>query len=759
MIQRAASPEPTPRRMRLLVHGAVQGVGFRPYVFELAERFGLGGFVANDPHGVLIEVEGPRTAEFVGAFGKDAPPLARIERVHTEETLRREERQFRILPSTSGPITTRIVPDAVACERCLDELFDPASRFHLYPFVNCTHCGPRYTISRRLPYDRPTTAMAPFSMCVECSRDYADPRNRRFHAEAVACSRCGPRLSHSIGEVVDALRSGKIVALKGLGGFQLLCDARNDEAVRRLRQRKGRDAKPFAVMVASPASLDTVAIANPAEVALLTSVEAPIVLLESRGALAPSIAPRLSRLGVMLPCTPLHHLIFHAAAGAPAGNAWRDHAVALVIVATSANPGGEPLIVDNEDARERLGEIAELVVTHDRAIVIRADDSLVQIVDGAPALIRRARGFVPRPILLQREVVPGLALGGHLKTTITVTRGCEAFVSQHIGDLDDVESIRFLKETVAHLLATLDVRPEFVACDRHPDFATTHFAEQLTDAYGGCDIIDVQHHHAHIGAVAAENGIDEPVLGLALDGYGFGEHGANWGGELLVCEGANFRRIGHLAPIWLPGGDIAAREPWRMAAGVLHDIGRGHEVAGRFPEQIHARKLSMLLDRGDALKTTSAGRLFDAAAGLLGTCQTQAYEGQAAMELEALVRTPRVDRGGWLIDGGVISFEPLLRRLAAMRLDPVEGAELLHGTLAAGLVDLVARMSAALGIKRVALGGGCFLNRTLTEAMLAGLRASGMVPLIARQIPPNDGGLSLGQAWVASQIFSSRPHG
>ncbi len=739
------------QRLRVRVRGTVQGVGFRPYVYGLAQRFELGGFVSNDAEGVLIEIEGARVPEFVRVLRREAPLLARIDAVETEAAAPRGETRFAIAASGEGRVTTSIAADAATCERCLDDLFDPSSRFHLYPFVNCTHCGPRYTLTRRLPYDRVNTSMAAFAMCADCAGDYRYPGNRRFHAEPIACPNCGPKLSHGIDDIVAALVEGQIVAIKSLGGFQLLCDARNEQAVATLRARKNRDAKPFAAMVASFASLDGIADSDPIERQLLASIERPIVLLKSRHDLAGLVAPGLSHLGVMLPYTPLHHLLFHAAAGKPAGRAWQDAPCELVLVATSANPGGEPLVIDDDDAHRRLGGIADIVVTHDRAIVIRADNSVAAVIDGAPALIRRARGYAPRPIKLAREVPTVLAVGGHLKATVTVTRGSEAFLSQHIGDLDSAESIRFFEQTVAHLLATLDVEPVAVVHDRHPDFASTRFAEGKP-----WPAIAVQHHHAHVGAIAAEYGIEGPLLGLVLDGFGYGDDGASWGGELLLCENGRFARVGHLSPLTMPGGDIAAREPWRMAAAALHALGRDADIADRFVGQRHAGQIALLLQQPGAPMTTSAGRLFDAVAGLLGTSTVQRYEGQAAMELEARVRRVRIDRAGWTIDDGVVGLLPLLGQLAAPGLNPVEGAELFHGTFAAAMVDLVTRAARAHGLSAVALCGGCFLNRVLTTEVRAGLLAAGIQPLIARAVPPNDGGLSLGQAWIAAQILNQR---
>jgi hydrogenase maturation protein HypF len=732
--------------MRLRVRGSVQGVGFRPFVYKLAQRYDLAGFVANDAEGVVIEIEGSSLNQFLTALNTEMPPLARVDTIETESAHIRGEHVFAIARSVGGTVTTCVAPDAATCEPCLDELFDQGSRFHLYPFINCTHCGPRYTITRSLPYDRAQTSMASFAMCDVCARDYADPRDRRFHAEAIGCPQCGPRFSHSVEEVVARVRRGQIVALKSLGGFHLICDAQNESAVAELRRRKQRGAKPFAVMVASIASVAAIAGASDAEMALLASRERPIVLLKSRGVLAPSVAPGLAHLGVMLPYTPLHHLLFHTAAGAPVGRGWQRGPVDLVLVATSGNPGGEPLVIDDEEAHCRLAGIADLIVTHDRPIVARTDDSVMAITDGGPRFIRRARGHAPAPIMLAREVPPVLAVGGQLKTTVTVTRGTEAFVSQHIGDLDTAESIRFFEETVDHLLSIVDVDPIVVAHDLHPDFASTRFAEQF-----GCPTIPIQHHYAHLAAVAAEHRVEAPILGLVLDGFGLGSDGGSWGGELLLADGTRFSRLGHLMPLAMPGGDMAAREPWRMAAAVLHALDRGDEIESRFPGRGSARRLADALARGhQPPMTTSMGRVFDAVAGLLGVCRAQHYEGQAAMELEALVGTLRIEPNSWRVVSGVLDLKPLLQRLAEPNLHPVAGAELFHGTLAAALADWAMDAANTTGISSIALGGGCFLNRVLTERLAAILRERELVPLLARAVPPNDGGLSLGQAWIAA---------
>jgi hydrogenase maturation protein HypF len=737
-----------PERLRLRVRGAVQGVGFRPFVYGLARRFGLGGFVRNDAHGVICEVEGPAARQLVAALRREAPPLGRIAAVDIESIAPTGERDFAILDSIDGRTLTRIVPDAATCERCLDDLFDADSRFHRYPFVTCTNCGPRLTVSRRLPYDRARTSMASFAMCPDCARDYHDPSSRRFHAETIACPACGPRLSHSVEDIVVALRCGRIAAVKGIGGFHLMCDARNADAVARLRQRKHRDGKPFALMVANPASAALVAEVDGLSSKLLCESSRPIVLMPMRAdaariGLASDVAPGLATIGVMLPYAPLHHLLFHAAAGAPSGCAWRDEPLDFVLVATSANPRGEPLVAADAEAQARLGGIADTIVTHDREIVSRLDDSVVGIVDEAPVFIRRARGFVPEPIELAAEGPNVIAFGAQLKATVTLTRGREAFVSQHIGDLSDAATARFYGETVQRLRTLLDVTPIAAACDLHRDFHSTRCAEEF-----GLPLLRVQHHAAHIAAIAAEHHLDGDVLGVALDGYGIGPGGEAWGGELMVVNGHRWQRLGHLAPLALPGGDRAAREPWRMGVAALARIGRLNEAQRVFPDQPMAAALARMIAAGCA-QTTSMGRLFDAAAALLGIRSVQDEEAQAAMELEALAVAPRALAGGYTITGSVLDFAPLLHVFADSVIDAQSGAELFHGTVVAGVTEWIAAAAHARGLERVALGGGCLLNRVLANGLAQSLRRHGIAPLFARAVPANDGGLSLGQAHMA----------
>lgn len=734
-------------RLRLRVRGAVQGVGFRPFAYGVAHRLSLGGFVRNDSEGVLIEVEGRNAPQFVAALRTDAPPLARIDTIDIQDIAPIGAQQFEIAASATGATRTRIPPDAATCDACLDDLFNPASRFFRYPFVNCTHCGPRFTLTRALPYDRAQTSMAAFTMCAACASDYADPANRRFHAEPIACPACGPRLSHSIADIVATLRAGRIVALKGIGGYHLMCDARNAASVSELRRRKARDAKPFALMVANPASAGLYARPSARELALAQTPAHPIVLMPSPQNLPLEIAPGLAHVGIMLAYTPLHHLIFAEAAPHLSRGAAND----FVLVATSANPGGEPLITDDAEARARLCGIADLIVSHDRAIVVRADDSVMQIVDGAPAFLRRARGYAPEPIDLGRDGPSVLACGGHLKATVTITRGREAFVAQHVGDLSDAETLRFYRETIDHIGRLLGVAPEAVACDMHPDYLSTRYAEE-----SGLPLVPVQHHVAHVAAVAAEHGAVGPILGVALDGHGYGADGEAWGGEMLQVDGAHWRRTGHIAPLALIGGDRAARAPWRMALAACIATGRLEEACSRFRERARASEIFRMARDGHPWPmTTSLGRLFDAAAGLILPDAQQEYEGQAAMQLEALVDTPRTLEDGWRLEDGILDFSPLLAFLIDETPDARTGAELFHGTLADGLAAWIAADPASVAGAQIALGGGCMMNRVLAEDLSARLRAKNLEVLHARAVPAADGGLSLGQAAFARAALAA----
>ena len=766
------SPGLTERR-RLAVRGVVQGVGFRPFVHRLAGDLALDGVVRNDAAGVTIDLSGSRRAldEFAARLTAEAPRLARIDSVEARPLpVEDVPAGFAIAASTGGRVVTAIGPDSAICADCLADLCDPANRRWRYAFVNCTNCGPRYTIARSLPYDRAATSMARFAQCPACLAEYADPGDRRFHAEPNACPQCGPRLALSAidgapiaGDPVAAtlrlLREGRIVAIKGLGGYHLACDARNAAAVSLLRERKAREEKPFALMAANLASLEPYAAAGAAEAALLESVERPVVLLRKRdGADAAfrGVAPGLAWLGAMLPYAPLQVLLFHEAAGRPAGTAWLREPQALVLVMTSANPGGEPLVTGDDEAFARLRGIADAVLSHDRGILIRCDDSVARIAgDGRPQFLRRARGYTPRAVRLANDGPPVLALGGWYKNAACATRGDEAFVSEHVGDLDNAATCEALERSVEHLLDILDVAPAAVAHDLHPDFFSTRLALELAQRWQ-LPAFGVQHHHAHVAAVAAEHRVDGPLLGLALDGVGLGTDGAAWGGELLRVDGAAFERLGHLSPLALPGGDRAAREPWRMAAAALFRGGRGGDIAARFADEPGAATIAQMLERGvRSPATTSAGRWFDAAAGLLGVSRRMAFEGQAAMLLEGLAEAHGPVPAGatlWSLRAdGTLDLTALAMRLADER-DAGFGASLFHATLVEALAEWVAAAAASSGLGSVACAGGCFLNAILARGLRAALTARGIVMLEANAVPPNDGGLSLGQAAVAQRL-------
>jgi hydrogenase maturation protein HypF len=709
-------------RRRFRIQGVVQGVGFRPFVFGLARRQGLGGFVLNDGGGVVIEAEGDPTAldGFTQLLRDQAPELARIERLSVEQLRPDGQAEFEILASRTAGSSALIPPDVGTCDECLRELFDPADRRYRYPFVNCTRCGPRFTIVRSVPYDRANTTMAGFPMCPDCRSEYEDPTDRRFHAEPTCCATCGPRLSMPLEEAVGLLRDGAIVAVKGLGGYHLACDAANEPAVARLRARKIREEKPFAVLTAEP---DRFARISCEELTLLRSPARPVVLLRRRAdaAIAPSVAPATPWLGLMLPYSPLHHLLA-ADFGRP-------------LVLTSGNLSDEPIAFEDGEARRRLAGVAEAFLDHDRPIHRRCEDSVVR----AAFPVRRSRGHTPEalplPVSAERPLV---AAGAELKSTFCVARGRDAFLSPHLGDLDSAAAYRAFGADLELYLEMLGVEPEVVAYDLHPEYLATKWALER-DA----KLIGVQHHHAHAAACLAEHGEEGPALALIFDGTGFGTDGTLWGGELLRCDLATFERLDSLEPVLLPGGEAAIREPWRIAAAHLERAG----LPVRWPSWERVRESLKL----NPPRSSGMGRLFDAVAAILGVRDTVSYEGQAAIELEHLAGEAQAEPYPWRF--GATEDLVTVCYLELERGRPLEEiAARFHETVAAGAAQACAE---AAEPRTVVLSGGTFQNLRLLDSTRRRLEALDFRVLSHRLVPPNDGGISYGQAAVAARRTAS----
>ncbi|WP_233869328.1 carbamoyltransferase HypF [Paraburkholderia adhaesiva] len=767
-------------RERLKVSGVVQGVGFRPFVWRLAQRLNLSGEIRNGTHGVHIDIQGERRDldAFGTALTTTLPPLARIAAVQrTSDTPDPLRRHFQIANSTDDAKgQSRIPADSTLCDACLDELFDEGGRRWRHPFICCTDCGPRFTLTHRTPYDRAHTSMAAFLPCARCAAEYGDPADRRFHSETIACPDCGPRLrfrypgmgaSHAeldgqpdvdpVALAWAAISRGEIVAVEGLGGFQLICDATNPAAVARLRQRKRRPTKPLALLVPNLASAaQWVDLADETHANLLALAARPIVVLPRLdGQTLTGVAPGLNRLGVMLPSTPVQYLLFHQALGQPGGTQWLGKAQPAILVATSANRSGEPLVADPGEAGDILAGIADAILDHDRRIAVRCDDSVVLAARSSPAvMLRRARGYVPEPVPLPADGPSVLALGAQKKCTVTLTAGRFADVSPYLGDLGNPNVCELLEETVERYLRRQHSVPDAVACDRQPDLYSTRVAERLA-LHWNVPLLRVQHHHAHVAAVLAENGHTGPALGLALDGFGWGDDGGAWGGELLLVENGHARRLGHLSPLPLPGADAAARAPWRMAAALLHTLEPGAHRPLPTIDATTASRLYRQIERGfNCPTTTSLGRWFDAIAGLAGICPAQQYEGEAAMKLEALSRPAPSYAQGWRIDGFDLDLLPLARRLVDVR-DPAEIASNWHATLAAALGDWLCHAMRATGIRTIALAGGCCANPVLISGLRDVLRYVRCTLLQARSLPPGDEAISYGQAWAAIQQLQS----
>ena len=753
------------QRLSIALRGVLQAVGFRPFVRRQAGLLGLSGWVRNEADGVQLEVEGDaeRVRAFVDALRRRPPPGARIVTLVSRQVDPRGDTRFEIRASRAGDARgAGLPPDSAPCDDCARELATPGERRFRYPFTHCTRCGPRWSVALALPFDRARTTLRSFTLCDDCLREYEDPADRRFHAQTIACPQCGPRLTaldttgsavaageDALAAAVQVLRDGRVCALKGVGGYQLLVDATSPPAVARLRDRKRREEKPFAVMFPSPATLRRDCDVTDDELHALLSPAAPIVLVRrSRSsALAAEVAPNNPLVGAVLAASPLHRLLLAD--------------IDRPLVCTSGNLSSEPICIDEAEALARLGAVADLFLAHDRPIARPLDDSLARVGPTGLELLRRARGFVPRSFPRAEDGPTVLCLGGHLKSTIALAAGREVVVSQHLGDLDCEPARALLGRTARDLLGFLGARPEVIACDLHPDYASTRLAEALA-AELAVPLERVQHHHAHVAACAAEHALAGPVLGLAWDGVGHGEDGDLWGGEALVCEGARALRFAHLRPFRLPGGEAAIREGRRAAAGALHAIGSAvfSAIAADWLSPRELAVLGAMLERGlNAPYTTSVGRLFDVVAALAGVRERSSFEGQAAMELEFAAEEvadatpyPLVLRGSAPI---VVDWEPLLLEVVA---DRRRGAPV--AVVSARFHEALARLAAELalraGVPAVALAGGCFQNLRLATSTRRRLEAAGFTVHSPSLAPPNDGGLSLGQAWVVTRRWQER---
>jgi hydrogenase maturation protein HypF len=746
---------------RLKVNGIVQGVGFRPFVFQLAEKYGLKGEVANTSSGVSIHVEGlpERVVSFETDLASKSPPLAYIVEISSQTEDVKNHSDFAIVKSKSESVkATLISPDVSVCDECLSELLEPNDRRYHYPFINCTNCGPRYTIIDDIPYDRPKTSMRYFKMCSTCQAEYDDPNNRRFHAQPNACADCGPHVSlydsqrnavtveNPIAKAAGLIKQGFILAIKGLGGYHLAVDAANTDAVQRLRSRKLREEKPFAIMSYDLENISRYAFVEPEEQKLLTSIQRPIVLLRKKipNSISEHVAPQNKYFGVMLPYTPLHYLLL-------------KHGFAALVM-TSGNLSEEPIAIDNVDAFKRLAEISDYFLIHNRGIYLRSDDSIVKHTAGARRFIRRSRGFVPIPVFLKDEVPSILACGAELKNTVCVTRKDKAFLSQHIGDLENLSTYDFFNLTINHLKRILDITPEIIACDMHPNYLSTQYAQEQETL----PAIQVQHHHAHIVSCMAEHKLEGPVIGLSFDGTGYGSDGAVWGGEILIAELHDFVRAGHLSYVPMPGSTAAIREPWRMAVSYLNDAYGGDFRNLDLPaiKQLDPGKVGivseMILKGINSPLTSSLGRLFDGVAAICGIRQRVNFEGQAAMEMEMLAEETAESRYGYEWEGkDVLRIlpAPIIRGVVTdiqNRVPVTKIGAKFHNTLIYLFADLCDLIRESRGLNRVVLSGGCFQNATLLSGLIQALEKRNFQIFSHHQVPTNDGGISLGQAVVAA---------
>ena len=752
------------QRAKATINGIVQGVGFRPFIYHLAQKEGLGGYIANTSTGVDIEVEGePRKIEnFFRDVQARKPPLARITHMEMQYLPPRSYRDFVIRMSKVETCRSALItPDVSVCEDCLQEMNDPGDRRYRYPFINCTNCGPRYTIIEDIPYDREKTSMASFSMCEKCRKEYEEPADRRFHAQPIACWECGPNVLlcersgkplegvEAISTTAHLLKSGKILAIKGLGGFHLAVDATDEKAIERLRERKHREEKPLALMSPSIGEIAQFAYVSVLETELLQFPERPIVLLRKKKgkAIASQVAPRNCCFGVMLPYTPLHSLILQEGF--------------LALVMTSGNISEEPIAIDNGEAFGRLSGVADYFLVHNREIYLRNDDSVVRVVGEKVRMIRRSRGYVPVPIALDRAIRPTLACGPFLANTVCLGKGKNAFLSQHVGDLENLETFEAFERTIDHLKAILEIDPQVIAYDLHPDYFSTRYAANQT----GARKVGVQHHHAHIASCMAEHGISGPVIGLAMDGTGYGADGTVWGGEILVADLHCFERAGHFQNVPLPGGDAAIHEPWRMALAYLYGaFGKGlFDLPIEFVKRLDPRKatiiLTMIEKNLNSPQTSSCGRLFDGVAALLGLRDRASYRGQAAVELE--MEMGEGDGSYSVVIGQekprlIIPQAPIIRGVIADLVEGVDRGTIsrkFHNTLVRVFADACIRLRGQRKLNRVVLSGGVFQNAFLLGELEKILVDSGFEVYTHSLVPANDGGISLGQAMVANAVL------
>ncbi len=756
-------------RSKITVEGIVQGVGFRPFIYNLAKSHNLKGYVLNNSQGVQIEVEGETSnlKIFLQDILKKLPPQAHIVRLEEERLPPLNFTDFEIKESEAQEERTALIsPDLAICNDCLEELFNSKDRRYHYSFINCINCGPRYTIIDDIPYDRPHTSMKNFRMCQDCQREYDDPSNRRFHAQPNACWKCGPRLTlidstkqtvdtpDPVAKTAELLAQGFIIAIKGLGGFHLAVDATNDQSVSRLRELKLREEKPFAIMSPNVDTIRTFAKLSPEDEKLLQSPAAPIVLLPKKEAflISPLVAPHNPSIGVMLPYTPLHHLLLN------------DNFTALVM--TSGNLKDEPIVIDNHEALKKLGKCVDFFLVHNRDIYLRSDDSVIRpfTLDSKreESITRRARGYVPHPIFVKEELVPLLAVGGEMKNTICLTRGGAAFLSQHIGEMGYQETHEFFLKTIEHMKRILTIEPRAIACDLHPGYSSTHYAHSQNKL----PVFEVQHHHAHIVSCLAENRIKEKVIGVALDGTGYGADGKIWGGEFLVADYASYKRVAHLAYLPLPGGDQAIRNSWRMALSYLvtfSDI----EIENIDLEVLNKRTpkekdivLKLIRSSFNSPLTSSMGRLFDAVSAMLAICEKSTYEGQAAMELEMAMDVDTEEYYSFLYQQEktcqTINPSPLIKGIIS---DLKEGKSSgyislkFHNSIVTMVANTCSTLRDNLGLNKVALSGGCFQNIYILSESIRRLTKKGFEVLYHRKVPTNDGGIALGQALIANELL------